>query len=81
MDATSDSFSKLDETQQAAVLTYAKTRCFLDDTPKEQRKQAILIYAEKLAEDAALVARLTQVYQAKRANDRNPLAILGSFGF
>ena len=77
---TASQFNDLSDTQQAAVLTYAKTRSFLADTDKADAAAAIIAHAEQIAENEQLVQRLTHAYTTKRANARNPLAILSSFG-
>ncbi len=74
-------FESLDETQQAALLVRANTQHFLDGSPGGKSKEVMLAYAYQFAESPELVERLTHAYMAKQVRSKNPMAVLGSFGF
>lgn len=76
-----EAFEALEEVQQAALLISAKTRHFLDGSPGGNAKEAVLLYAHKMAENPQIVERITNAYIAKQARNKDPLAVLGSFGF
>ncbi|MDG1287000.1 MAG: hypothetical protein P8P30_05470 [Rickettsiales bacterium] len=76
-----EQFDLLDEMQQAALLVRANTQHFLDGSPGGKSEAIIQAYAHQFAESPELVTRLTNAYQAKQARSKDPMAVLGSFGF
>ena len=77
---STDPFDALNEVQKTALMVAAKTRHFLDGSPGgENKREAILAYAQRMAREPQVVERITQAYLAKQERRRDPLSVLGSF--